>query len=89
MSEDPQPWGMTPKKPVPCAECRFWKNNGLNTGECRRMPPVVGPKYSGSKWPITNATDWCGESVSRKLDEFESLCQRAFYPKPVVKKPKE
>lgn len=89
MSEDPQPWGLGPDTQTKCADCKFWNGNDINTGECRRRPPVVGPRNSGRKWPITNSTDWCGEAISKKLDELEKLCHRAFYPKPVVKKPKE
>lgn len=51
------------EKSVPCGKCKFWNENGINTGQCRRMPPQVGPGGHGKKWPITSATDWCGEGA--------------------------
>lgn len=46
-----------------CATCRYWNAATeqswpaptRNIGECRRHPPTV------SRWPSTDAGDWCGE----------------------------
>jgi len=43
-----------------CATCRYWREQ-----ECRRHGPLVDPDWEQGCWPPTQATDWCGEWVSR------------------------
>lgn len=50
-----------------CGSCRCWKAEEEG-GMCRRNPPSVhaltddnGTPYTISSWPMTDATDWCGE----------------------------
>lgn len=76
-----------PKSLPACNECRYWVETGINNGQCRRRPPVIGPKNQGCKWPITPANAWCGEGVSKKLDELEDLCRKAFMPTPTKETP--
>ena len=47
-----------------CGSCHHWKLSADKLGEppigvCRRYPPVPVP--AGTSWPMTYATDTCGE----------------------------
>ena len=55
-----------------CERCLFWVGFNENTnsepeGECHRLPPqvtatgTVKDQHYGCSWPITGASDWCGE----------------------------
>ena len=55
-----------------CERCLFWVEFNENTnsepeGECHRLPPqvtatgTVRDQHYGCSWPITGASDWCGE----------------------------
>ena len=52
-----------------CSNCRFWFNDGYDTGECRRhAPPVLKLGYDHSyrmedraHWPNTHGGEWCGD----------------------------
>jgi hypothetical protein len=55
-----------------CERCLFWVEFNENTnsepeGECHRLPPqvtatgTVKDQHYGCSWPITGASDWCGE----------------------------
>lgn len=54
-----------------CKSCNWWKFIGATTtlgqelGECRRNAPVLGLSdlraNDEGKWPLTVATDYCGE----------------------------
>jgi len=59
-----------------CPNCRFWEH-GVYPARCRRRAPapVVHLKEGPDKdeilnvyWPITTATDWCGEFEPREKD---------------------
>lgn len=59
----------TPVTPA-CSACSYWVTenvaddvSGADQGHCRRFPPMVSAPGSGP-WPITLATDWCGEFKS-------------------------
>ncbi len=51
------------KVPTPehcCARCQFFaKDAKLNSGKCRRYPPIVG--YGEFLYPLVAANAWCGE----------------------------
>jgi hypothetical protein len=61
--------------PAPCCDtCAFWNEPDYPNPEapfpCRRFPPPNGAKevygecdegWRGPFWPLTFATDWCGE----------------------------
>jgi hypothetical protein len=50
-----------------CAACAFWNETASNEGECRRQPPqAISFKVDEStqfetRFPVTKASDWCGE----------------------------
>ena len=50
-----------------CSACVYWKTNSATEGECRRHAPqtlifkVDGDVEYRSKFPITEASDWCGD----------------------------
>lgn len=57
-----------PKKPSPdpqtCTSCRFFLANTADEyGYCRRFPPVPSIQDGAHLilWPVTTASDWCGE----------------------------
>jgi hypothetical protein len=46
-----------------CETCLFWREvppDGDAVNECRRNAPFPGDG-SASRWPMTKASDWCGE----------------------------
>jgi hypothetical protein len=46
-----------------CINCKYYQDNKgyyKDKGECRRNSPVVIAGI-GTKWPIVNRTDWCGD----------------------------
>lgn len=64
--------GEKPLKNATCERCLFWVEFKENTesepeGECHRLPPqvtatgTVRDQHYGCSWPITAASDWCGE----------------------------
>ena len=42
-----------------CEACRFWHKTYTAEGQCRAHVPVI--TAGTSAWPITVASDWCGE----------------------------
>lgn len=46
-----------------CGVCRFWKRSDVAEGRCLRYAPSPAPSSvpPGRQWPLTNATDVCGE----------------------------
>lgn len=48
-----------------CRTCRYWRPNvympATEFGRCRRRAPVV--TNEDTRWPKTEADDWCGEFV--------------------------
>lgn len=56
---------MPAKRTETCYYCRFWQGHGLKErgpkGSCRRFPPAVTPRHPDGAFPVTMATDWCGE----------------------------
>lgn len=57
---------------LPCSACRFWEQWGTSsTGTCRRYPPRrggMGQRFATTGetlFPVTYATDWCGEHTSK------------------------
>ncbi|MGE9268843.1 MAG: hypothetical protein ACQKBY_12175 [Verrucomicrobiales bacterium] len=57
---------MTDTATKSCAACAYWKEEG-NAGECRRHAPqtiafeVDDEVKIESKFPETQASDWCGD----------------------------
>lgn len=43
-----------------CGGCRYWQH-----GQCRRHAPTPDADWAEAVWPLTEATDWCGEWVAR------------------------
>lgn len=57
-------------KPI-CSACYFWVSetaapdvSGADQGHCHRFPPPETASGSGP-WPMTIASDWCGEYKSK------------------------
>lgn len=56
---------------VRCSECLFWEAYpDRQSGLCRRHAPLTDqhggeiiPGAAGVTWPVTTASDWCGDSV--------------------------
>lgn len=47
---------------TPCSSCAYWDAFPADGyGKCRCHAPVVLPGSSTARWPVTAATDWCGE----------------------------
>ncbi len=48
-----------------CYYCRFWVGHGVRErgpkGNCRRFPPMLTARHPYGAFPVTLATDWCGE----------------------------
>lgn len=58
----------TEADPQSCASCRFFQQNDHDdAGYCRRHPPtpIVDEGELACVYPITVATDWCGEFARR------------------------
>ncbi|MGQ9370310.1 hypothetical protein [Azospirillum sp. A39] len=53
------------KRTDSCYTCRFWEGQGVRQrgpkGTCRRFPPVVTSRSPDGRFPVTLASDWCGE----------------------------
>ena len=66
-------------EPDNCSSCRFWHADpDRSAGECRRYPPVAGPRDQSdslrardARWARTADRDWCGEWASAQ-NQFES-----------------
>ena len=45
-----------------CSSCRFWDcaADGVR-GLCRRRSPRQDDDVGQAVWPLTHATDWCGQ----------------------------
>jgi hypothetical protein len=57
-------------EPEACAGCRHYLANRENEyGYCRRFPPIPASQDGNyaTLWPVTRATEWCGE-FSRQLN---------------------
>lgn len=58
-----------------CVCCRYWEDTGYDIdglaieGLCRRRAPATELTHFSSppkaRWPLTDATDWCGEGKER------------------------
>lgn len=50
-------------EPQQCGNCRFYqdRNDGTDTGVCRRHTPVGRLADVHYRFPETTPTDWCGE----------------------------
>jgi hypothetical protein len=50
-----------------CTSCAYWDSNNSSEGNCRRNSPqtvifeVSSEKKISTVFPITTATDWCGD----------------------------
>ena len=47
-----------------CSKCKFWIETGAiddGVNHCRRYAPAPGSSEARQLWPITKASDWCGE----------------------------
>jgi hypothetical protein len=50
-----------------CSACKHWNSKASNEGECRRHSPqalvfvVDAETKFESRFPVTQASDWCGE----------------------------
>ncbi len=54
-----------------CETCTYWEAKSGNTGECRRHAPQTiaftvddNVKFE-SKFPATQASDWCGDYAAK------------------------
>ncbi len=72
---------MEPRDDPSCQSCRFWQSDAGEMGDCRRhaprpalekslpaLPPEVEAEEEFSQeavWPVTFASDWCGEFRER------------------------
>lgn len=45
-----------------CTNCKYYNPLYEDKGDCRRHPPVIIAGI-GTKWPIVQKTDWCGDLV--------------------------
>lgn len=76
---------MAAKRPDNCYTCHFWEGQGIRQrgpkGVCRRYPPTVTPRHNDGRFPVTLASDWCGEwrravadlataAAPRSLDDY-------------------
>ena len=43
-----------------CGNCKFWRDMGGYSGDCRRYPPQIG-EFDAASHPSTAKADWCGE----------------------------
>lgn len=54
-----------------CGFCKYWKqfdnlkDSDPANGNCRRFPPTV--TLFGNRLPVTNASDSCGEFISKPV----------------------
>ncbi len=54
-----------------CAACTYWNAESSGKGECRRQPPQAISFKVGedvrfeTKFPVTSASDWCGEFAAK------------------------
>lgn len=61
---------------VACKDCLWWEPCDEREGQCRRHAPAPVPNtwldpdqgYE-AEWPVTLATDWCGEWESSALED--------------------
>ena len=48
-----------------CEKCKFWEEAdkflGEPIGPCHRYPPITNPDKEVDSFPLTMASDWCGE----------------------------
>lgn len=50
-----------------CESCAYWNSTAAAEGECRRQPPqaisfrVDEQTRFETRFPVTQASDWCGE----------------------------
>ena len=42
-----------------CENCCYWNKMLTESGECRYDPPALFDDGE-TRWPTTNAADWCG-----------------------------
>lgn len=58
-----------PNKKAACARCVNWVKGEESMGQCRRHAPRPRDRdWRGDRpwlWPLTRATDWCGEFEQR------------------------
>ena len=48
-----------------CSACFYWDAGESGNGLCRRRAPrPINGSYA--EWPITRASDWCGDLVLRR-----------------------
>lgn len=61
-----------------CEDCKFWRKFEGKNGECHRYAPLPSkieintkedkPRFLGSRWPLTNFDQWCGEFQKKQSD---------------------
>jgi len=54
-----------------CSSCRFWGPTGDGLDLCRKSPPL-GSESGMALWPVTTASDWCGEYERLDGDALEA-----------------
>jgi len=56
-----------------CFKCLHWREVAPEIGACRRYPPQLnlapGVMLGSAMWPLTGATDYCGEYVDLGMPE--------------------
>ncbi|MGJ8671419.1 hypothetical protein [Rubritalea sp.] len=61
----------TATKTRTCAACAYWDSADNSNGNCRRSSPqsvvfeVSSEKTIKTVFPVTSASDWCGEFKSK------------------------
>jgi hypothetical protein len=54
-----------------CNDCKYWDGAEFRgSGFCRKNPPVLEQRNGTfvtetGLWPVTQATDWCGEHAEK------------------------
>lgn len=50
-----------------CANCKFWRANDVEKGQCVRFPPTVINNSYETIFPETASVQWCGEWQIQEL----------------------
>jgi len=52
-----------------CKNCSMWKQLHPDRGECRKHSPTFHRSQNWGEWPMTFATDWCGEFAWKSQED--------------------
>lgn len=66
---------------VTCEACRFWERKKDQEGECHCHCPEPGTKQWKARWPLTLASEWCGDfqplPVQQKVEASNAVARPA------------